>query len=96
MISTIHGQLHAQLVPHASLQVTPAGRAEVCAMRGEVMGLPVNVTVTLDTETGEVLLLSPDGFCGVLRLGDMLVEHVAMKLAHAARERMEAAHAQTH
>lgn len=96
MISTIHGDLPLILYPAEGLQVSMRGRAEICKVRGEALGQPLNVAITLDTNTGELLLMSPDNFVGAFRIGDLIAAHVQMRLVKAVHERQEAAHAQTH
>ncbi len=96
MISTIHGELPLTIHPTEELPVTMAGRAEICKVRGQALGQYLNVQITLDVNSGELLLMSPDNFVGAFRLGDLIAAHVQTRLAQAVRQREEAAHAQTH
>lgn len=96
MISTLHGQLPLILYPAEGLQMTMRGRAEICTVRGEALGQRLNVQITLDANTGELLIMSPDNFVGSFRIGDLIAAHVQTRVAQAARERKEADDAQTH
>lgn len=99
MISTIYGHLPLVVYPQQELPVTQGGRAQVCKVRGGALGHQVNVEVTLDVNTGELLLMSPDGFVGGFRLGDLVTAHLHHQMARAAAERtqqQEGTHAPTH
>ena len=100
MISTLYGRLPGLTIyPEVDMQVTPGGRTDVCKVRGEALGQRINVQVTLDLNTGELLLMSPDGFVGSFRMGDLVTAHVQQQLARATRERQAAeggAHAAPH
>lgn len=96
MISTIHGHLPLVLHPTEELPVSMGGRAEICKVRGQALGHHLNVAITLDVNTGELLLMSPDGFVGSFRIGDLIAAHLQHRLATLARERQEGQHAQTH
>lgn len=97
MISTIHGHLPLVLSPTQELPVTTGGRAEICNVRGQALGQYLNVQITLDVNTGELLLMSPDNFIGSFRIGDLIAAHLQSRLARIAREREEEGqHAQTH
>lgn len=93
MKSTLYGDLDAIVYPTEEIPVTVGGRAELCTVRGTVMGQRVNITITLDVNTGEALLFSPDGYCGAFRLGDLITAHVANQLARAQQEGRYAAQA---
>lgn len=96
MISTLHGNLPLTVYPAADLLVNMRGRAEICTVRGSALGHRVNVSVSLDANTGEFLLFSPDGFTGSFRLGDLIAAQLAQQLARAAHERETVHAAQTH
>jgi hypothetical protein len=93
MISTIHGHLPLIVYPTEELPVTMGGRAEICKVRGQALGQYLNVQITLDVNTGELLLMSPDNFVGSFRIGDLIAAHLQNRLAHVAREREEGEHA---
>jgi hypothetical protein len=94
MKSTLYGELDVLIYPVREIPVTQGGRAELCTVRGMVMGQRINTTITLDVNTGEVLLFSPDCFAGAFRLGDLITAHVANQMARAQQEGRHAA--QTH
>lgn len=94
MKSTLYGDLDVIVYPVKELPVTVGGRAELCTVRGEVMGHRINTVITLDVNTGEVLLFSPDLFVGTFRLGDLITAHVIRQMAQAQQEGRHAA--QTH
>lgn len=96
MISTIHGHLPLVVHPAEELAVTTAGRAEICKVRGQALGQYLNVQITLDVNTGELLLMTPDYFVGSFRIGDLIAAHLHHRQATVAREREEGEHAQTH
>jgi hypothetical protein len=96
MISALHGVLPLMLYPAEGLQVSMRGRAEICKVRGEALGQRINAQITLDCDTGELLIMSPDNFVGSFRIGDLIAAHVQMRIGIAARERQEASNAQTH
>lgn len=83
MKTTLHGKLPLQIYPAQDARVTEGGRVEVCCVRGIALGRHVNIQATLDLNTGEVLLFSPDGFVGAFRMGDLVVAHVAGQTARA-------------
>jgi len=93
MISTLHGKLPLLVYPAEQLEVSPAGRVTICRIRGEALGQYLNIQVTLDLNSGELVLLSPDGMAGAFRLGDLVAAHVQQSAALALRERQEAEHA---
>ena len=93
MRSTLHGDLDVIVYPVKEIPVTVGGRAELCTVRGTVMGHRVNTTITLDVNSGEVLLFSPDSFAGSFRLGDLIAAHVANQVARAQQEVRHAAQA---
>lgn len=100
MISTLYGHLALTLLPEDGLAVTPGGRAHVCKVRGQALGHHLNVQITLDTNTGELLLMTPDNFVGSFRIGDLIAAHCQRQTLAAAREREqeqeEVAHAKAH
>ena len=99
MISTLYGRLPLLIYPEPGQFVTPGGRTEICKVRGEALGQRINVQVTLDVNTGELLLMSPDGFVGSFRMGDLVAAHMQQLLAIAMRERLankEGSHASPH
>lgn len=86
MRSSLYGDLDVIVYPVKEIPVTVGGRAELCTVRGRVMGHRINTTITLDVNSGEVLLFSPDGFVGAFRLGDLITAHVANQIARAQQE----------
>lgn len=98
MISTLHGDLDVLVTPAEGLQVNMRDRAEICTLRGQVMGHQVNARLMLDLNTGEFLLLNPDNFIGAFRLGDLVVSQVMAAVHRAQMERrdQEGGYAQTH
>jgi hypothetical protein len=96
MISTIHGNLPLVILPTEELPVTMGGRAEICKVRGQALGHYLNVAITLDVNTGELLLMSPDNFVGSFRIGDLIAAHLQNRLVQMAHEREGREHAQTH
>lgn len=99
MISTLHGNLDVLVTPADGLQVNMRDRAEICTLRGQVLGHQVNARLMLDLNTGEFLLLNPDNFIGAFRLGDLVVSQVMAAVHRAQMERhdQEGGHvAQTH
>lgn len=93
MISTLHGELPLIIYPAEDMAVSMRGRAEICKVRGEVFGQRLNVQITLDVNTGELLVMSPDNFVGSFRIGDLVAAHIQNQVARAARERQEGKHA---
>jgi len=93
MKTTLHGNLHQlQIYPPKGLLVTEGGRVEVCRVRGVAIDQFINVEVSLDVNTGEVLLFSPDGFVGAYRMGDLVAAHVAgRRTAREQRQRLNSA-----
>jgi hypothetical protein len=77
--------------------VSEGGRAQICTVRGEALGQRVNAQITLDVNTGELLIMSPDNFVGSLphRRPDRRARADAPGLRRRANE-VEAGHAQTH
>lgn len=97
MISTLLGKLPLTLFPTPELEVSERGRAQICTVRGEVLGQRVNAQITLDVNSGEVLIMTPGNFVGSFRIGDLVAAHVQTCVAYAMRERQEAGDAaQTH
>lgn len=98
MISTLYGRLPLAIYPELELPVTVGGRAEICKVRGEALGHRINVQVTLDVNTGELLLMTPDGFVGSFRMGDLIAAHLQRQqmLAMEERRAQEAADARAH
>lgn len=90
MRTTLHGDLPVVIEMTKEIPVSIGGRAELCRMRGVALGNHVNVTVTLDVSTGEVLLFSPDGFVGSFRMGDLVAAQVAGQVARAQKQREHA------
>jgi hypothetical protein len=93
MKSSLHGDLDVLIYPVREIPVTVGGRADLCTVRGVVMGHQINTTITLDVNTGEVLLFSPDLFVGAFRLGDLITAHVMGQMARAQQEERHAAQA---
>lgn len=100
MISTLHGTLDVtatavDLVIHAD---STRRRATLCRIRGRVLGMPQNLELVLDLDTGELMLFSPEGFTGSFRLGDLLVAQATYQLQKAMAERADlgGTHAQAH
>jgi hypothetical protein len=96
MISTIHGDLALTIYPTEELPITMGGRAEICKVRGQALGQYLNVQITLDVNSGELLLMSPDNFVGSFCIGDLIAAHLQNRLTCIAREREEGEHAQRH
>lgn len=96
MISTLHGELPLIVYPAEGMAISMRGRAEVCKVRGQAFGQHLNVLITLDVNSGELLITSPDHFVGSFRIGDLIAAHVQQRVANAARERREGGDAQTH
>ncbi len=97
MISSLHGHLPLCIEPDEALPVSMRGRLQICRVRGTALGQRLNFQVSLDVETGEFLLMSPDSFVGSFRLGDLVVAQVTQTVARAQRERsLEAPHAKAH
>lgn len=94
MISTLHGRLPLVIYPEVDLDVSPGGRARICNVRGEALGQRLNVQVTLDVNTGELLLFTPDRFVGAFRLGDLVVAQLQQRQVFAAAERRQELEAQ--
>lgn len=92
MISTLHGELPLIAYPADGLPVTESGRSKVCTVRGQVFGQFLNVEVSLNLNTGELLIMSPDCMVGAIRLGDLVVSHAQQALVRSQGE----AHAQAH
>lgn len=90
MISTIHGRLPLVIYPEVELDVSPGGRAEICRVRGDALGQRINIQVTLNVNTGELLLMSPDGLVGAFRMGDLVAAHISQRLVLAEQERLQA------
>jgi hypothetical protein len=81
MKTTLHGKLPLTIYPPLGARVTEGGRVELCCVRGDALGRHINIQVTLDLNTGEVLLFSPDGFVGTWRMGDLVAAHIAGQMA---------------
>ena len=96
MLSTLHGHLALTIDPIKEIPLSMGGRAEICTIRGEAFGCSLNVNVTLDVNTGELLLFSPDAIVGSFRLGDLIAAQVAAQIAKAQRAREEGQYAQAH
>lgn len=97
MISTLHGKLPLYIVPDEDVPVSMRGRMQICKVRGNAFGQNLNFEISLDVETGEMLLMAPDAFVGSFRLGDLIAAQVSQMVARAQRERsQEDAHAQAH
>jgi hypothetical protein len=94
VISTLHGKLPLNIIPDEDAAVSMRNRIHVCKVRGKALGQHLNFEITLDANTGEMLLMSPDGFVGAFRIGDLIVAQVSQMLARAQREKdLEANHA---
>ena len=90
MISTLHGRLSLAIFPNPDADLSPRGRMQICRVRGSAFGQEhVNIEVTLDTDTGEILLMSPDNFVGSFRMGDLVAAQLSQMVARAQREREE-------
>lgn len=83
----MHGDLPVVIEMAKEIPVSMGGRAELCRISGRALGHLVNVTVTLDVSTGEVLLFSPDSFVGSFRMGDLVAAQVASQVARAQKQR---------
>ena len=88
MISTLHGVLPLTVHPAEGVTVNMRGRAEICKVRGIALGQNVNVSIMLDTESGELLFFSPDMQAGTFRLGDLIAAQFPQQ-----KPRREASHA---
>lgn len=97
--STLYGQIPVDLKPVDGLS-TSGKRADICTLRGEVLGQTINSRLMLDLETGEILLSSPDNFVGAFRLGDLIINHIAAQIGRAQVEQLnkavEGGHAKAH
>jgi len=96
VISTFHGQLPLVVTVTEHPQISAGGRVDLCKVQGAALGQYINAQVTLDVNTGELLLMSPDGFVGSFRLGDLIVSHVQHMSAIALQRHQEAGNAQAH
>jgi len=97
LISTLHGRLPLAIFPNPDADLSPRGRMQICRVRGPAFGQDLNIEITLDTDTGEILLMSPDSFVGSFRLGDLVAAQVSQMVARAQRERdAEGGYAQAH
>lgn len=81
MKTTLHGNLPLSTYPTPGAKVTEGGLVELCCVRGVAFGRHINIQATLNLNTGEVLLFSPDGFVGTWRMGDLVAAHVAGQTA---------------
>ncbi|MBI2770015.1 MAG: hypothetical protein HYX47_10355 [Burkholderiales bacterium] len=89
IISTIHGVLPLVLSPAKEVPVTEHGRMDICRVRGEAFGQPVNVQITLNTHTGELMLFSPDYMVGAFRIGDLISAHIQNRMVTGLRAAQE-------
>jgi hypothetical protein len=97
LISTLHGKLPLCIIPDDDVPVSMRGRMQICKVRGNAFGQNLNFEISLDIQTGEMLLMAPDAFVGSFRLGDLIAAQVTQMVARAQRERdQEAGHAQAH
>lgn len=84
MISTLHGNLPLTIQPNAELAVSlNSAQAYICTVRGIALNRHVNVRVTLNVDTGELLLFSPEAMVGAFRLGDLIAAQLAHQAARA-------------
>lgn len=87
MKSTLHGDLSLQLSTPAELPISRGGRVDICTVRGKALGQYVNVAVTLDVHTGEVLLMGPGTFVGAFRMGDLVAAHLVQQINREQAQR---------
>lgn len=80
MKSTLHGDLDVVIHPALPSPLQVGRRIEICRVRGRALGQPVNTLVSLDLETGEVLLWTPGGSPGAFRLGDLIAAQVTQQI----------------
>lgn len=97
MISTLHGQLALAITPNPALAEVSPCRVHICKVRGAALGQHLNFDISLDVNTGEVLLMEPGTFIGAFRIGDLIAAQVANMLSRTQVERISGgANAQAH
>ena len=89
MISTLHGQLPLVIYPNPDLDVSAFGRVRICKVRGQALGHHLNFEISLNVDTGEVLLMEPGAFIGSFRIGDLIAAQVTQMICRAQAEQAE-------